>query len=290
MEFRHILFPVDFSPRCNGVGPHVRAMAERFSATVTLYHVLETTPIWAGAGDGAFVPYFDMPALQADAEDRLLQFALTILPGITPTRLVEQGEPGGCIAQLAKARGADLIMMPTHGRGVFRTALLGSTTSKVLHDSHAAVWTAAHMEEPVSVHTGWNSILCSIDLLPESIPLLQAAAQLGRKCGAKVTVVHAVPGNDVRPGKYFDQPFETFLKDYAGKEIARLQMEAGTDFPAAPVVLEAGNISKVVRDAALEHKADLIVIGRGVIHEFAGRLRTHAWSIIRDAPCPVLSL
>jgi nucleotide-binding universal stress UspA family protein len=35
---------------------------------------------------------------------------------------------------------------------------------------------------------------------------------------------------------------------------------------------------------------DLIVIGRGVLHETLGRLRTHAYGIIRHAPCPVLSV
>jgi nucleotide-binding universal stress UspA family protein len=104
---------------------------------------------------------------------------------------------------------------------------------------------------------------------------------------AKVVVVHAVPGTDVRPEKYFDQPFENFLKEYADKELHRLQQEAGTAFP---VYLQAGNISKVVREAALESDANLVLIGRGVARHFAGRLRTHAWSIIRDSPCPVLSL
>ena len=288
MEFRHILFPVDFSQRSRASGPHVGAMAQRFGAAVTLYHVLETTPLWAAAGDGAFVPDLDLSALQTDAEERLQQFALDVLPGLIPTRLVEQGEAGTRIAELAKALGADLIMIPTHGHGVFRTALLGSTTSKVLHDTGAAVWTAAHVEDvSPPAHTEWKSILCSVDLTPESVASLQSAARFAKLSGATVRVVHAVPGTDVRPESYGDQPFETFLKDYAHKEITRLQSEAGTDFE---ICLDVGNISKVVREAALLHGADLVMIGRGVAKHFAGRMRTHVWSIIRDAPCPVMSL
>jgi hypothetical protein len=45
-----------------------------------------------------------------------------------------------------------------------------------------------------------------------------------------------------------------------------------------------------VRGAAEHHEADLVIIGRGKLLSTFGRLRTHAYAIIRDSPCPVLSL
>ena len=54
--------------------------------------------------------------------------------------------------------------------------------------------------------------------------------------------------------------------------------------------MEMGPVSKVVHAASVHHQADLVVIGRGKIHAALGRLRTNAYTIIRDAPCPVLSL
>jgi len=91
----------------------------------------------------------------------------------------------------------------------------------------------------------------------------------------------------VRPEMYFDAPLENFLKDNARKRVAALQAEAGTSFG---VCIEAGTVSTVIREASRQHNADLVLIGRGVINEFAGRLRTHAYGIMRDAPCPVLSI
>jgi len=41
MGFRHILFPVDFSPRCYGAVPFVKAFAARYKAALTLVHVVE---------------------------------------------------------------------------------------------------------------------------------------------------------------------------------------------------------------------------------------------------------
>lgn len=49
-------------------------------------------------------------------------------------------------------------------------------------------------------------------------------------------------------------------------------------------------MSAVVRKAVEEGPADLVVIGRGAMGELFGRMRTNVYSIIRDAPCPVISV
>jgi hypothetical protein len=51
-----------------------------------------------------------------------------------------------------------------------------------------------------------------------------------------------------------------------------------------------GRVGRAVHQAAIGHNADLVVIGRGVIQKKLGRLRSDAYSIIRDAPCPVISI
>jgi nucleotide-binding universal stress UspA family protein len=51
-----------------------------------------------------------------------------------------------------------------------------------------------------------------------------------------------------------------------------------------------GDVAGAVREEARRHSADLIVIGRGLLHERLGRLRTHSYGIIRHSPCPVLSV
>jgi nucleotide-binding universal stress UspA family protein len=66
-----------------------------------------------------------------------------------------------------------------------------------------------------------------------------------------------------------------------------LQAEAGTKFE---VCFLGGRVARAVSQAAIGHNADLIVIGRGVIQKKLGRLRSDAYSIIREAPCPVISI
>lgn len=49
------------------------------------------------------------------------------------------GDPGAEIARYAEEIEAGLIVIPSHGRGMFRRLLLGSTTDRVMHLSHCPV-------------------------------------------------------------------------------------------------------------------------------------------------------
>jgi hypothetical protein len=37
-------------------------------------------------------------------------------------------------------------------------------------------------------------------------------------------------------------------------------------------------------------QADVVIIGRGHVKEPLGRLRTNSYAIIRESPCPVISV
>ena len=58
----------------------------------------------------------------------------------------------------------------------------------------------------------------------------------------------------------------------------------------ADVVIEAGEPAKAICAAAARVQADALVIGRGSAAGLFGRLRTNAYAIIRQAPCPVVSV
>jgi nucleotide-binding universal stress UspA family protein len=71
------------------------------------------------------------------------------------------------------------------------------------------------------------------------------------------------------------------------KTIEGLEESAGIK---APLCVAVGNVAERVHEEARRHGADLVVIGRGALHETLGRLRTHAHAIIRQSLCPVLSV
>ena len=287
LAIKHILFPIDFSQRSCGGAPFVHAMATRFGAKITLISAL--APVWqTDIGDaGATIPV-DMHELQRDLETRLSGSFVREFDGIEVQRVVEIGDPAAVITRFAHTEGADLIMMPTHGYGPFRSLLLGSVTAKVLHDAECPVWTATHVDEPLSLrHMSGGNLLCAVDGTPKSVPLVAWAAEYARITGATLQMVHAVSGFVGWPERQLDGEFQEKLRTDARASIDRLQRASGV---ALPLCVGVGEVAGVVREEAERHDSHLILIGRGILHETMGRLRTHSYGIIRHAPCPVLSV
>jgi nucleotide-binding universal stress UspA family protein len=264
----------------------VKAASVRFKASLTLLHLVEVPAMAYGTPEAPVVFEFPLEEMKESAAKRLSDFADEAFPGIPVRSVVDEGDPGSCIAELARIWQNDLIMLPTRGQGRFRAALLGSVTAKILHDATCAVWTASHCDACAAQHTDWRNIVCAIDTVPEGARLIRFAAQLA-EAGATVRLAHAVPVAEAGVEKYLDLEFAAFLKDQARQAVAGMQKEAGTNFD---VDIEAGNIPDAVRRVAEARRADMVLIGRGALPHFAGRLRSHAYAIVRDMPCPVLSV
>ena len=283
MGFHHILFPVDFSDRCRAVRPYVQAMAQMFDSKITLMHVMQIPQGIYGGVDASYPIVLDMETMERDAEEMLGNFFETPMANVEA--LVESGDAAVEVVRFAEVNNVDLVMMPTHGYGKFRSLLLGSVTAKALHDLACPVWTSAHSEATPPDHTAYQSILCALDLRPCSLEILQHAVSFASHFRAELRIVHAVPGAEFSDPR-FDLDFSNFLLQTAREEIVKLQHKAGTNLE---VCVAAGTVSKVVHQAALQHDADLAIIGRGRIHGTLGRLRTNSYAIIRESPCPVLS-
>jgi nucleotide-binding universal stress UspA family protein len=236
--------------------------------------------------DGGYSIQLDVFAMEEEAKDDLNAF-FEPSDGLV-NKVNKLGDPASEIIQFAEQNRVDLIMMPTHSYGKFRNLLLGSVTAKVMRDARCPVWTAAHTENSdLPEHFECKSILGAIDLKPASVLLIRRYVDLAREFNAKLRLVHAVPGAspDIQYG--LDQDLPRFLLQAAREEIGRLQSAAGSNLE---VCMEGGPVSKIVRAAAQHHDADLVFIGRGTLQEKFGQLRTNAYAIIRDAPCPVLSI
>lgn len=106
-------------------------------------------------------------------------------------RIVCEGDPAETITEQACHGRSDLIMMPTHGYGPFRRLLLGSVTSKVLHDTPCAVWTGAHVEQgPSADRLNFNNVACAVDLGAHGPRVLRWAANLASEFNSRLTSIH----------------------------------------------------------------------------------------------------
>ena len=287
LNIKHILFPLDFSSRCCGAVPHVEAFAKRFGAKLTLISVAQ--PVFAaGMGDPGGPVIIDTDEMLDELRVRLDSALVKEFAQFQVNRVADLGDPSAAIVNFAKQNGVDMIMMPTHGYGPFRSLLLGSVTAKVLHDAEVPVWTAAHMEDPpFHQHLPVRAIVCAVDGTPNSVPLMKWAARMSKDMGATLRLVHVIPGIEGWPSRQADRQFEEDMRLESRKSIEEMQRSAEVE---APLCVAVGNVAEGVREEARRHGADLIVIGRGVLHETLGRLRTHAYGIIRHSPCPVISV
>lgn len=264
--------------------PYVKEMLSRFPADLSLVHAYGPEAL---AYSELAIADPELPAeTQAIQEDKLREFAAEVFPGHHADCFVACGEAGSVIDDTVEGQAADLVMMPTHGRGPVRRFLLGSVTAKVLHDVSAAVWTGVPLA--IAEHSPrlpYKSILCAVDGTPESESVLRAAATLKCMYGASLKLVRAV---DPMPVTEYDMTaYQQDRIEAAKKGLRELLAAVGVD---APHSVTEGRIVDCVRDEARQIKADLVVAGRGHSQGAFNSLVSHLYQIIRQSPCPVLSV
>ena len=281
-----ILMPVDFSQRCLGMIPHVKQFARQYNAEILLLHVVNPVYVIPETGISASAILSVPEWILTTQAKKMEEFAASELRDFQVRRLIYEGDPEAQIVATAEAEDVQLVIMPTHGYGVFRRFLLGSVTSKVLHDLVCPVLTGAHLtEQGGASEITISNIVCAIDRDAQSLETLKWASSLAADFQAALSIVHVIPRLDPSLGVSSDlkAPMEAIVRE----EIGNLQSAAAAKSMA--VRIQEGDVAHAVCGYAKSVGAHLVVIGRGKDRQM-GRLRTNAYGIIRQSPCPVLSI
>lgn len=287
IPFRRIVFPADFSASCEAAVPYVREAAERYSASLVVLHAFQAPTVYASEL-GLVAPEMPPPEEERKrAQAKLEEFAATAFPGMKLELHLENDDPGRAIVETVHRNGADLLMMPTRGLGVFRRLLLGSVTAKVLHDVSCAVWTGVHA--PASERKPlipYRSILCAVNTDEEAPALMKAASLLASSYDARLSIVHVA---ELPPGAWdIDiSPYRHALQAAAKNRLVSMRADLRIE---APVSILDGPMAEAIRNAALDQAADLVVVGRGHAQGAVARIWSQLYSIVRDSPCPVISI
>jgi nucleotide-binding universal stress UspA family protein len=285
-----ILAPVVFSAQCEDAARHAAALACRFGSELVLLHVY--IPPWAAIASPegyATPPQYDVENTLTRIREQLDSFVCEELRGLRVRKEVCDGDPAVAIVEFAKTEKCHLIVMPTHGYGPFRRFLLGSVTAKVLHDACCPVLTGPHLEHPPAVASpSFSKILCAVDLGPHSRALIEWAGWIAAQFGSDLTFVHVLPSAQTHlDGIYFDPQWRNDMSLGARNRFDAIQAETGTNYE---IRIEAGDVPDTVRETAESVGANLLVIGRGHTRRLLGRLRANAYAILRESPCPVLTI
>jgi nucleotide-binding universal stress UspA family protein len=286
--YRRILFPVDFSSACTAIVPYVQDMTQRFQTELHLVHASAPEVFYAsefGWQVAATLPNPDEQ--QRSDEKRLADFAAEQFKGFHPHITVRGGYPAAVIEDFVRHNGTDLIMLPTHGRGLFRRLLLGSVTTRIIHDLSCSVWTGAHIDPTLlRTHLPYQRILCAVEPGMDSAHVVKAAAGVAMAYGAELSMVSAIewPTDDplIDPGTYWER-----IRSSAEHELA--EYSRSISIPTGTRIVY-GPIAKALRDAAIQQPADLLVIGRGESQSPLSGVLSNLYSIVRETPCPILSV
>jgi len=283
--FNKIVLATDLSPAWN----EVIACAGEFKALgvseIILTHVI--TVLFLGGLEGS-IRAEAMPKMESQKAKLEAQgFKVSIE---TPT-----GLPAQSLNEVARCCGADLIVVGSHGKSVWREAVLGCFTCAVVH----------HAQYPtlllnVALKKEMEKGTCRLQatqllrhvLYPTDFSEISARAadyleRLAPKGLAQVTVLSAL---DVPGGEAYPPGFQEMAEGAARQLLARWRerlLEAG--IPVVNDLFNLGHPLPAILHVLESQDISLIVMGtqgKGFIQElFLGSV---AHNVSRLAPCPVL--
>ena len=278
--FSQIVVPLDGSREANIAVPHAHLMARASNATVTLLRVVSHG---RDVADGQ--AFLDGVAREYAAPDVKINLA------------VREGDAARAILEEVQQRGADLVVMRTHGRSGLTRAVLGSVAEKIVKQSSTPVLLLppGDRTEP---RGSIDSILVPVDGTPGGALALSIATNLARERSASLQllqVIQPLPAYQssalladapmaVDPS--WDADAETGAQAHVDALASRLSVRGVV---AQGEALIASSVSEAIVTNAAEHACDLIVMSS---HAHTGPTRAFLGSVtdavVRAANCPVL--
>jgi nucleotide-binding universal stress UspA family protein len=268
--FRTILVPTDGSAGARRAFAHAVALAERYRADV---HTL-------AVGDDGSVDTAARLASTVDAADSSVEI----------TQAERTGVVHETISEYARAVGADLLVLGTHGRTGVSRYILGSVTEKVVRLSDLPVLTVRAGED-ARVRFPYENVLVPTDGSEQAAAAIDSATDIASTCGAQLHAVSVVDtramGTVTRPDVLLDQ-----LKSQARSAVDTVAHEVSHDgVESVRTAVQEGLPYRALLSYVDEFDIDLIVMGthgrRGVDRYLLGSVTE---KLVRTAPVPVLSV
>jgi nucleotide-binding universal stress UspA family protein len=286
---RHILVGADFSVGSQCAVDRALQLAPRWSARVTLHHVVANSfwdDVLGGIGNGEPTP----AAAAASATEALRRLADEIEAAGGPhcEVSVSTGRVANDLARVAAAVAADLLLIGAQGAHPVRTLFVGSTAQKLLRISPCPVLVVKRQPEG-----DYRTVLAPTDFSEPAQAALQAARALLPQ--ATLHVAHA-----------FELPYDGLARYASVSDVtmARLRRaaqerlhqrlldcadEAGVRPTARVLHVDHGYAPTVIERWIEAIGADLVVIaahGKSELETtFLGSVSLHT---VQVAPCDVL--
>jgi nucleotide-binding universal stress UspA family protein len=291
MRIKKILWASDGSKESRQALKWAELFATRFGASLSALSVIEMPEI--GTLEIPTDVNRKMALIERDlvrtAENQLARSAKILEPkGIRMDTRVVRGIPYQEILKAARSHDIDLIAMGKQALNTWGRMVLGSTTTKVLRETHVPILT---------VRQGASSPAVRKILVPSSFSSgdtrsLGYALELAGRLGASVYLLHIIQAHeswDKVTGGFMGR-----LRELATHKLdAMLQSMPAKSRRGVRAIkrVKACRVGSGIVDFVREQEIDLIVMStharRGVPRLFLGSI---AERVIREAPCPVIAV
>jgi nucleotide-binding universal stress UspA family protein len=189
--YRFIMVPLDGSRFAESAVPLALALSRRTGAPLHLVTVQEPIPSfaydeWENAAEDWSRAYLD------NALERVRPLA-----GSEVTATLLSGHVVEVLEKEAQSRGADLVVMASHGRGAFSRAWLGSVADAFLHHTRRPLLLVrpeeGNVEPDLASDPGFRRIMVPLDGTELSESVLDHADSFGALFEAVIHLMRVVP-------------------------------------------------------------------------------------------------
>jgi len=260
---KKILVPVDFSAHSEYALEVAANLAKKMDAEIIVVHML-------GLSDAILTKDESQEFMEAKfymelARKRFSEFLdKPFLKGIKLSETVQNYKIFTEIGEVAKERGADLIVMGSHGTSGLSEIFVGSNTEKVVRSAETPVLVIKESRPQFQI----KKVVFAFDFKIESIAAYHRALSFFSPFKAAITLVHVnLPGINFLSSTEISKDIQAFLRTaHHGDVPAHISVENVCDY----------SVEDGVYNFAKENKADMIVIpthGRsGLSHFFKGSI------------------
>jgi len=277
VRFKNILFATDLDTPSAPAQAYALLLARMFGSHLVVVHA-ETGPSLSPRYEQALMPRGGRCEASAIAElDEF--FRTSKLPF---TLIVEPGELPELLDRVANEREIDLIILGTRGRKGLSHVLLGSTAENVSRSSSCPVITVGPQAR-AGFENSIKTILYATDFSDESRAALPYAVALAQEFNSRLVVTNVAPERLAHDRVHVEGYLKNRLKGLAPQSQYR--------WCAIEHIVNFGDPARQILKTAQEEAADLIVLGLHTSVQFTSHFPERlAYSIVCDAPCPVMSL
>lgn len=282
MKAESLLVGADFGDTTQSTIDFSVDLAKRLGCKLELCHVMEALPYAYHSA----TPLAAEQMLRENAEE--LQRLASLVDGCSAEALPpEVGKPHHFLREKACSREALAVVIGAACKPTLERVVVGVTAEKIVQSAVRPVFLC----HPADTHT-IKHILCCVDYSEHAARTLRNAAELARRLGADLEVLHvetkALQGADLYSYESFPTGTPCHQPDTERLRCFVRDTVSGDDLPTT-VTIKSGAPVHEILEACDSSNADLLVVGShgagGFVHRILGNVTTR---IIRDVPCSVL--